>query len=332
MMIEKFVLENFRRQRQRSTVTVLMGGVSGEHAVSLDSGKAVGAALQQAGYRVTLFEVTDNVSALVAALTRVRPDVVFNALHGTYGEDGAIQGLLDMLQLPYTHSGRLASCLAMNKAVARTLFTAAGLPIAAGRVILRDEFNRMVKQGHDPMPRPFILKPLAEGSSLGVKLVKPGDQLSPLDQAQDQNLYGEALLVEEFIPGRELTVGVIGHDEGAASMGMIEINYPEGLFDYEAKYSAGIAEHIIPPNLPANLLANIEEVAVKAHRALGCRGISRADFRFETRPTAAARLALLEINTQPGMTDLSLVPDLARAKGFSFAELVTYLVEEAKWG
>ncbi|MCX8506019.1 MAG: D-alanine--D-alanine ligase [Alphaproteobacteria bacterium] len=330
-MTPSFQIENFRRPRRHNHITVLMGGVSGERDVSLNSGRAVSAALQQAGYRVSEIDVTANVQNLVTSLLAAKPDAVFNALHGKYGEDGAIQGLLDMMQIPYSHSGRLTSSLAMNKAISRDIFAMAGLPIAPGRVLPRAEYNQSVQKGINPLLRPYIIKPLAEGSSLGIELVRGQGQARLLDTDKDRIIFGDEILLEEFIPGRELTVGVIGTAADAVSLGAIEIRHPKGFFDYEAKYQNGVAEHIIPPELPPAVMAHLQEVAIAAHRVLGCRSLSRSDFRLDESNPSKPRLILLEVNSQPGMTELSLVPDLARALGFSFADLVTYLVEEAKW-
>ena len=297
-------------------VAVLMGGTSSERAVSLRSGQAVGAALGEAGYDVTLVECGHDAAALVAALDAARPDVVFNALHGRFGEDGCVQGLLELMRLPYTHSGVMASAAAMDKAQARRLFEAAGLPVARGRVVRRGE--------PAPLPRPYVVKPLNEGSSVGVHIVAAGSNADPLGAWP---FTGDQVLVEEFIPGRELTVAVMGD----RALGVLEITSDHGFYDYDAKYAPGGSRHIMPAPLPAVDYAEAGRLAVAAHQALGCRGVSRADLRYDdTHPGEKPRLVLLEVNTQPGMTATSLVPDIAAHAGLSFPELVRWMVENAQ--
>ena len=331
-MTQPFIRDNFLRPRRRSNVTILMGGISGEREISLSTGTSVGAALQSAGYNVRYIDVGADVEKLVSTLNAHQPDAVFNGLHGKYGEDGAIQGLLDMMTIPYTHSGRLSSSLAMDKSISRLIFGAADLPIAPGRVMSRADYNHLVKTGHDPIKRPYVVKPVAEGSSLGVSIIRVGEPVALLDRDEDRHIFGDEVLLEEYIPGRELTVGVIGTGDDAVSLGAIDIRPKEGFFDYRIKYAKDGAEHIIPPLLPKDILAELQNIAVAAHRLLGCRCLSRSDFRLDDSNAAAPRLVLLEVNSQPGMTNVSLVPDLAQSQGFSFTELVTYLVEEAKWG
>ncbi|MFD2235619.1 D-alanine--D-alanine ligase [Phaeospirillum tilakii] len=297
-------------------VAVLMGGASSEREVSLRSGQAVGAALGEAGYDVTLVECGRDAAALVAALDAARPDVVFNALHGRFGEDGCVQGLLELMRLPYTHSGVMASAAAMDKAQARRLFEAAGLPVARGRVVRRGE--------PAPLPRPYVVKPLNEGSSVGVHIVAAGTNADPLGAWP---FVGDQVLVEEFIPGRELTVAVMGD----RALGVLEITSDHGFYDYDAKYAPGGSRHIMPAPLPAADYVEAGRLAVAAHQALGCRGVSRADLRYDdTRPGEKPRLVLLEVNTQPGMTATSLVPDIAAHAGLSFPDLVRWMVENAQ--
>jgi len=299
-------------------VTVLMGGASAERDVSLRSGAAAAKALEQAGFEVALVDCGRDPAELVRAITETRPDVVFNALHGRFGEDGCVQGVLNLLGVPYTHSGLLASAAAMDKAFARALFASAGIPVAEGRVITRAEST-----GPDPLPRPFVVKPLNEGSSVGVFIVRE-NQPSPLT---GWPFDADEVLVESFIPGRELTVAVMGD----RALGVLEITSEHGFYDYEAKYAPGGSRHIMPaPIAPADY-AEACRLAVAAHKALGCRGVSRADLRYDdTTPGAAPRLVMLEVNTQPGMTATSLVPEMAAYQGITFPELVRWMVEEAR--
>jgi D-alanine-D-alanine ligase len=306
------------------SVAVLMGGISVERQVSLRSGQEVAKALREKGYAVTAIDVPADVAGLVEALTP-KPDAVFNALHGRPGEDGSIQGLLDLLHIPYTHSGLLASALAMDKPFAKKLFESAGLRCPEGRVVRREEIL-----AGDVLPRPYVIKPPAEGSSFGVHLVQAGDNKQPF--ANDPWPYGDEVLVERFIPGRELTVAVRGEGDHAQAMGAIEIRYGTSFFDFKAKYSDGQAEHVMPPEIHRSAHDELLAMAEGAHRTLGCRGISRSDFRYDDSKGEPGTLYLLEINTQPGMTPISLVPDIARSIGVSYADLVAGMVEEARWG
>ena len=306
------------------SVAVLMGGVSVEREVSLRSGQEVAKALREKGYAVTAIDVPADVAGLVQALDP-KPDAVFNALHGRPGEDGSIQGLLDLMRIPYTHSGLLASALAMDKPFAKKLFESAGLRCPEGRVVRREAIL-----AGDVMPRPYVIKPPAEGSSFGVHLVQAGDNKQPF--ANDPWPYGDEVLVERFIPGRELTVAVRGEGDHAHAMGAIEIRYGTSFFDFKAKYSDGQAEHVMPPEIHRSAYDELLAMAEGAHRTLGCRGISRSDFRYDDSKGEPGTLYLLEINTQPGMTPISLVPDIARSIGVSYADLVAGMVEEARWG
>ena len=246
-------------------VAVLMGGWSAEREVSLVTGKACVAALAEAGYAVREIVVERNLRTLIAAL-EPRPDVVFNALHGRWGEDGTIQALLDFLELPYTHSGLLASALAMNKPMAKRLFKLAGIPVVDGKVVPRER----VLAG-DVMPRPYVVKPIAEGSSVGVHIVKHGDNALPFERSQWP--YGDEVLVERYIPGRELTVTVMGEK----ALGVTELRPDEGFYDYTHKYTDGRTAHLIPAPVPDAIAALCKDYALSAHKALGCRGVSRAD-------------------------------------------------------
>jgi D-alanine-D-alanine ligase len=307
-------------------VTVLMGGVSAEREVSLVSGAQCAQALRDAGYTVSEIDVTADIAALVDALipeTGPRPDVVFNALHGRYGEDGNIQGLLNLLGIPYTHSGVLASALAMDKQAAKRIFATAGLPVAEGRVVARSALSE-----GDPMARPYVVKPVNEGSSVGVLIVRPGDnQVLPDDLA----VLPDTLLVERYVPGRELTVAVMGADgDDLRALGVTELRIEGGFYDYNAKYVAGRTEHLVPAPIVDSVSRDAMSHAITAHRVLGCRGVSRADFRYDDTAGEPGELVLLEVNTQPGMTPLSLVPEQARHCGIEFPELVTWMVEQAR--
>ncbi|WP_298225027.1 D-alanine--D-alanine ligase [Acidocella sp.] len=294
-------------------VAVLMGGVSSEREVSLKSGRQVCIALSEAGYEVIPIIVTSDLSALLAALTP-RPDVVFNALHGRFGEDGTIQGVLDYIRIPYTHSGVRASAVAMDKAAAKAVFAAAGLPIAPHKII---DISELLEQ--DPLPRPYVVKPVNEGSSVGVFIIKKGDNLHAGIVADWQ--FGPAM-VEQYIPGRELTVGVLEN----RALTVTEILPTEKFYDYHAKYAAGGSRHVLPAEIPDDIAARAKEIAVAAHSALGCRGASRADLRYDP---DTGRLILLEVNTQPGMTATSLLPEQAAHEGVDFPELCAWIVERA---
>ncbi|MGD9537218.1 MAG: D-alanine--D-alanine ligase [Alphaproteobacteria bacterium] len=296
-------------------VAVLMGGFSVEREVSLVSGEAVTKALEAAGYRATPVDVAHDVAAVLAAL---KPDVAFNALHGRFGEDGCIQGVLEFLGIPYTHSGVLASAIAMHKPTAKRLFVDAGLPCPEGSIMLRTE----VLNGK--LRKPFVIKPLNEGSSVGVRIVFEGDNLAPLEGKNWP--FGEQVLVERYIPGREVQVAVMGD----RALGAIEIR-PEGRFyDYEAKYTAGRAKHLMPAPIHPDAYERALDIALSAHRTVGCRGVSRADLRYDDTAGEPGDFYLLEINTQPGMTPLSLVPEIAADVGIDFGALVRWLVENAR--
>jgi len=296
-------------------VVVLMGGFSAEREVSLKSGAAVAAALEKAGYAVATMDVRRDLRTLVGGLDACKPWVVFNALHGRFGEDGSVQGILDIMKMPYTHSGLLASATAMDKAAARKVFAAAGIPVAEGKVVHKSE----VFAG-DVLPRPYVLKPLNEGSSVGVHIIK-GDAPRPASDADWP--YGEWVLAETFIPGRELTVGVMGDK----ALAVTEITSDRGFYDYTAKYAPGGSRHVCPAALPKDAYGEALRLGLATHVALGCRGVSRTDLRYDD---SQGKFFVLETNTQPGMTDVSLVPEQAAAAGISFVELVTWMVENAK--
>ncbi|MCJ2066366.1 D-alanine--D-alanine ligase [Methylobacterium sp. J-088] len=299
-------------------VAVLLGGTSAEREVSLNSGKACADALEGEGYRVTRVDVGADIATVLTAL---RPDVAFNALHGPDGEDGKIQGLLEILKIPYTHSGVLASSLAMNKERAKTAMRAAGIDVPESRIVNRHEAART-----HALPPPYVVKPIAEGSSMGVIIVRDGRSHPPQILGSDAWTYGEQVLAEPYIAGRELTCGVMGDK----ALGVIEVKAATGdWYDYDAKYAPGGSVHVLPAELKPNVYQRVQELSLTAHQALGCRGVSRADLRFDDTPGGTGRLVVLEVNTQPGMTQTSLVPDMAAHAGLSFGELVRWMVEDA---
>ncbi len=296
-------------------VAVLMGGWSVEREVSLSSGAACARALEGVGYRVTRVEVGRDVAEVLAKL---KPDVAFNALHGRYGEDGTIQGVLEILGIPYTHSGVLASSLAIRKDKAKMVVAAAGVPVAKGVTVSRFEAAK-----RHALPPPYVIKPIDEGSSVGVVIVKKGREHPPQEIARPDWPCGETMLAETFIAGRELTCAVMD----GKSLGVTEIRAATGEFyDYDAKYAKGGSIHICPAQILPNLYRQIEQCALTAHQAIGCRGVSRSDFRYDDESDT---LVWLEVNTQPGMTETSLVPELAAHAGMNFGELVKWIVEDA---
>jgi len=298
-------------------VAVLYGGISAERQVSVSSGTQVIAALRAAGFEVTPIDVTADLRATLALLDPA-PDAVFNALHGRFGEDGAIQGVLDWLGIPYTHSGVRASALAMDKAAAKAAFVAAGLPVARGRVV---EIADLADA--DPLPRPYVVKPLNEGSSVGVSIIRAGDNRRAA--VVEGWRFGPTAMVEEYVPGRELTVAVMGD----RALAVTEIAPRHGFYDYESKYADGGSVHIIPARVHPDAYAQAMSVALAAHRALGCRGATRADFRYDDSAGEPGRLVLLEVNTQPGLTPTSLLPEQAAHLGMSFPRLCAWMVEHA---
>jgi D-alanine-D-alanine ligase len=296
--------------RAVSKVAVLMGGPSAEREVSLVSGRACAAALQEAGYQVSQLDCGPD---LYERLTEIAPDVAFNALHGRWGEDGAVQGILEWLRIPYTHSGILASALAMDKAKAKEIYAAAGLPIVASRMASRDE----VSAGH-VLPPPYVVKPNSEGSSVGVYIVREGANAPRLAETMP-----EVVMVETYAPGRELTVTVM---DGRA-LCVTDI-ITSGWYDYDAKYTTGGSHHVLPAQIPQEITDACMDYALRAHVALGCRGVSRTDLRWDE-ARGLAGLILLETNTQPGMTPTSLVPEQAAHLGMSFAQLCDWIVKDA---
>ena len=294
-----------------------MGGWSAEREVSLTSGSACASALRQTGYRVTEIDVNET---LTRQLSKIKPDVVFNALHGRWGEDGCVQGLLELLRLPYTHSGVRASAIAMHKPSSLEVFRANGIPCAESCLTTPTAVNEK-----DPMERPYVVKPAAEGSTFGVRIVRSGDNSPPINSVWR---FGNEVLVERYIPGRELTVAVM--DGGA--LGVTDIRTNDGFYDYNAKYVEGVSCHIVPAPIDQGIYAQAMDFAERAHRALGCKGVSRADFRYDDTKGEPGRLFMLEVNTQPGMTPTSLVPELAAYRDINFGALVRWMVEDAGCG
>ncbi len=299
-------------------VAVLMGGFSSERPVSLSSGNSCADALEKVGYRVTRVDVGRDVATVLGAL---KPDVAFNALHGPFGEDGTIQGILEYLQIPYTHSGVLASALAMHKEQAKRVAKAVGIPVAEAKVM-----SRFAIRDKHPMKPPYVVKPVSEGSSFGVVIVKEDQAHPPQIIGSTEWRYGDTVMVERFIHGRELTCAVMGD----VALGVCEI-IPVGhsFYDYDSKYVAGGSKHEIPAKILPNIYQKIQTLALKAHQAIGCRGVSRSDFRYDDRHSENGELIWLEVNTQPGMTPTSLVPEIAQYAGHDFGELLSWMVEDA---
>lgn len=297
-------------------VVVLLGGLSPERPVSLSSGAGCAAALRRLGHDV--IEIDPQNPGWIAELADVRPDAVFNALHGEWGEDGRTQGVLEYLKLPYTHSGVLASAIAMDKDKSKAVFAQAGLPLAKGKLMDRHE----AAKAH-PMPLPYVVKPNAQGSSVGVYIVREGANRPPEQLLDPDWTFGDDVLVEEFIDGQELTVAVM-HDRGA--LAVTEILPAGEWYDFDAKYSEGGSRHEIPAKIPQTIADQLMRAAEVAHHALGCRGVSRSDFRYDPKRDV---IALLEVNTQPGMTPTSLVPEQAAYVGMSYDDIVAWILGDA---
>jgi D-alanine-D-alanine ligase len=298
-------------------VAVLMGGWSAERDVSLRSGEACAAACERTGYRVTRIDVGRDIATV---LTDTKPDIALNVLHGRPGEDGTLQGMLEVLGIPYTHSGVLASALAMQKDFARALFRAADVPVAEGLVA-----SRAAAAKEHLMPPPYVIKPISEGSSVGVFIVTAEHRHPPQELTRVDWPFGDKVLIEQYIPGKELTCAVVGEN----ALGVIEIVPAVRFYDYEAKYAPGGSKHLLPAPILPNVYQQVRRLALAAHRALGCRGVTRADFRYDDRIEGTGGLVCLEINTQPGMTETSLVPELAAHAGIPFDELVRWMVDDA---
>ncbi len=300
-----------------SKVAVLLGGRSSEREISLVSGKGCAGALREEGFEVV--EIDPSLGDFPAALQAAKPDVVFNALHGRFGEDGCVQGLLELLRIPYTHSGVLSSALAMHKQRTKDIYQAAGLPIVKSLVV-----DRRAAAATHLMEPPYVVKPVNEGSSVGVFIIRKGDNRPPAALGSDQWNLTDLMMVEEFVPGRELTVAVMG----SQALAVTEITTELAFYDYEAKYAAGGSKHTLPAPVPEAVAAEALQLAERAHAALGCRGVSRTDFRYDD-TDGKHRLILLETNTQPGMTPTSLVPEQAAYKGLSYRALCRWIVEDA---
>ncbi|MFD2182224.1 D-alanine--D-alanine ligase [Rhodoplanes azumiensis] len=298
-------------------VAVLMGGWSSEREVSLRSGAACAAALESRGYKVTRIDVGRDIAAVLSA---VAPDVALNLLHGRPGEDGTIQGILEVLQIPYSHSGVLSSALAMQKDTAKVVLAAAGVPVPEGLTV-----DRLQAAKEHALPRPYVIKPICEGSSVGVFIVTEQHEHPPQELTRTDWSYGEQVLCERYIVGKELTCAVIGD----RALDVIEIVPNVIFYDYTAKYAPGGSRHVLPAEIKPNVYQHVRTLALRAHLALGCRGVSRADFRFDDRLEGTDGLFCLEVNTQPGMTETSLVPEMAAHAGIAFEELVEWMVGDA---
>jgi D-alanine-D-alanine ligase len=299
-------------------VAVLMGGWSNERPVSLMSGNGVADALESQGYKVSRVDMDRNVAAVLAG---IRPDVVFNALHGVPGEDGSVQGMLDLMQIPYTHSGMVTSVIAIDKELTKQRLVPAGIPMPKGTIVESESLY-----AGDPLPRPYVLKPVNEGSSVGVAIVKADSNYgNPISRdAKGPWQEFDSLLAEPFIKGRELTVAVLGN----SALCVTELKPKSGFYDFDAKYTDGLTDHICPAEIPQDIESLMMDLALKAHQLLGCKGASRTDFRWDDE-LGVAGVFVLETNTQPGMTPLSLVPEQAKHMGISYEQLVDILVKEA---
>jgi D-alanine-D-alanine ligase len=298
-------------------VAVLMGGWSAEREVSLNSGKACADAAEKIGYRVSRVDVTRDIAV---TLRDLKPDVALNVLHGRPGEDGTLQGILEIVGIPYSHSGVLASALAMQKDIAKTVLKAAGVPVPGGLVT-----SRAAAAKKHLLPPPYVIKPVAEGSSVGVFIVREDFKHPPQELTRADWSFGETVLVEPFIRGKELTCAVMGDH----ALGVIEIVPATKFYDYEAKYAPGGSKHLLPAPIDPAVYEEARRLSLVAHRALGCRGVTRADFRYDDSLQGTEGLVRLEVNTQPGMTETSLVPDMAVHAGIAFEELVRWMIEDA---
>jgi D-alanine-D-alanine ligase len=293
-----------------------MGGRSAEREVSLSSGRGVMKALKEEGFDPVMVDPGDNPGQ---QLFEAKPDAVFNALHGRFGEDGTVQGLLELMRIPYTHSGVLSSALAMHKERTKDVYRAAGLPVVKSIVADR----RAVANTHLMEP-PYVIKPVNEGSSVGIYIIRKGDNRPPAELGSETWALSDAMMIEEYVPGRELTVAVMGD----RALGVTEITTDLEFYDYEAKYATGGSRHILPAKIPDAVAKDAMRLSVLAHQALGCRGVTRTDFRYDD-TDGKHRLIALETNTQPGMTPTSLVPEQAAHTGMSYAKLCRWIVEDA---
>jgi D-alanine-D-alanine ligase len=304
-----------------TTVAVLMGGWSEERKVSLSSGEACATALRNAGFKVVMIDVKRE--TIHSVLVDLQPHVVFNALHGKWGEDGTASALLETLGIPYTHSGVLASALAMHKEKSKAIFKDVGIPVAESKLV-----DIEVAATSHPMPIPYVIKPVAEGSSVGVHIVDRTNNGPVASLLDERHIFGNTVMVERFIHGKELTCAVMGD----VALGVIDIVPFAGFYDYVAKYAQGGSRHILPAEVPNEIYRRCQKYALMAHQALGCRGITRCDFRYDDSGGERGELILLELNTQPGMTGTSLVPEMAAHAGHSFEDLVTWMVNDASVG
>ena len=302
---------------EQMTVAVLMGGWSTERKVSLSTGEGCFDALRAAGFNAILVDVKQDTIASV--LLDMKPDVAFNALHGHWGEDGCAAALFETLQIPYTHSGVLASAVAMHKEKSKLVFKDAGIPVAESKLV-----NIEDAAAKHPMSLPYVIKPVADGSSVGVHIVDRTSHGPVASLLNERHIFGDQVMVERFIPGRELTCAVMGD----VALGVIDIVPAAGFYDYQAKYVPGGSVHILPADIPNEVYRKCQKYSLMAHHALGCRGITRCDFRYDD-TTEKSELILLELNTQPGMTPTSLVPEMAKHAGHSFQELVSWMVYDA---
>src|SRR5665213_633777 len=307
-----------KRWPDETTVAVLMGGWSAERKVSLASGEACYAALRRAGFTAIMVDVKRE--TIMNVLADMKPNVAFNALHGKWGEDGTASAVLETMGIPYTHSGVLASSVAMHKELSKTIFRSVGIPVAEGKIVPIEQ----AAAAH-PMPLPYVIKPVADGSSVGVHIVNHTANGPVATLVDERHIFGDMVMVERFIAGRELTCAVMGD----VALGVTEIIAHTSFYDYEAKYAEGGSEHVLPAPIPKDVYRRCQTYAMKAHQALGCRGITRSDFRYDDTHSENGELIMLEINTQPGMTGTSLVPELARHAGHSFEDLVTWMVNDA---
>jgi len=303
--------------KQIKKIAVIMGGLSGEREISLASGRGIAEALKRIGYTVQEIDLTSDISAFVQALKDFQPDVVFNALHGQFGEDGCVQGLLNLMHIPYTHSGVLASAMGMDKEKTREIAQKVGVPVANGGLKSKTDVIK------EKPSIPYVAKPNADGSSLGVVIVRTEKEHEELIQNWKD---GEYKLVEEYIPGRELSAAVLD----GKCLGIVEIVPKTGFYDFKNKYTDGQTEHIVPAPIPAEQEKLVMEYAVQMHNTLGCRGVSRSDFRYDDTDPKHLKVIFLEINTNPGMTPFSLVPDIAKHKKISYDMLVDTLVKGAQ--
>jgi D-alanine-D-alanine ligase len=307
-----------KRDPAKTTVAVLMGGWSAEREVSLSSGDGCAKALQRAGFKVVPIDVQRD--TILETLKELKPDVAFNALHGKWGEDGCASAMLETLQIPYTHSGVLASSLAMHKQKSKAIFREAGIALAESKLV-----DIEVAAARHPMALPYVLKPVDEGSSVGVHIITRESNGPAAIILTQRELFGDQVMAERFIAGRELSCAVMGD----VALGVTDIVSTGKFYDYKSKYTPGGSHHIFPAEIPADVYRKCQQYSLLAHQAIGCRGVSRADFRYDDTPGSNGELILLEINTQPGMTGTSLVPELAAHSGHSYEELVTWMVNDA---